>query len=129
MSSNDARQACKDGASLSAIASLFKKQAVTTLEPYVKVIQQLTSGGITGDFVSVAFFGFEDGVASSYVLRLHDINILRKGDTSFISGKETEVTKYPVKVELGNTAEIDKFLFMYPRVRWAWQRFDNGRNQ
>ncbi len=110
----DARQACKFGANLSAIATLFKKQALNTLEPYAGTIQRQIAGGVRGDYVSVAFFGFEDGIASSYVLEFHDINILKNGDTSLIRGKEMRVGKYPMKIELGNTIEIDRFLSTHP---------------
>ena len=110
----DARQACKNGATLSAIASLFKKQALNTLEPYAGTIQRQIASGVRGDYVSVAFFGFENGVASSYIVEFHDINILKNGDTSLIRGKEMKVGKYPMKIELGNTSEIDRFLSTHP---------------
>jgi len=110
----DAREACRNGATLSAIATIFKKLAVNTLEPYAETIQRQIAGGVKGDFVSVAFLGFEGGVASSYVLDFHDINILKKGDISLIRGKEMKVGRYPMKVELGNTVEIDRFLSAHP---------------
>lgn len=110
----DARQACRNGASLSAIGTIFKKQAVNTLEPYAGAIERLMAGGVKGDFVSVAFLGFEGGAASSYVLEFHDINILKTGDTSLIRGKQMKVGRYPMKVELGNTVEIDRFLSVHP---------------
>ena len=110
----DARQACKSGTNLSAIASLFKKQALNTLEPYTEIIERQIAGGIRGDYVSVAFFGFENGAASSYVMEFHDINILKHRDTSLIRGKEMRIGKYPMKIELGNTTEIDRFLSVHP---------------
>ncbi|MGA9408115.1 MAG: hypothetical protein WBW71_13360 [Bacteroidota bacterium] len=109
-----ARQACRNGVSLSAVASLFKVEAINALEPYVGAIQRLVAGGIKGDYVSIAFFGFEEGVASSYVMKFHDINILKMRDTSLISGKESKVAKYPMRVQLGNAADIDKFLSAHP---------------
>lgn len=110
----EARRACRSGASLSAIASFFKREATKTLEPYAGAIERLMAGGVRGDFVSVAFLGFEQGAASSYLLEFHDINILKKGDTSLIRGKAMRVGRYPMKIELGNTAEIDRFLSVHP---------------
>ncbi|MGA7159726.1 MAG: hypothetical protein WBZ48_01910 [Bacteroidota bacterium] len=110
----DARHACENGTSLSAIASLFKVQAINSLEPYVGAIQRLVAGGVRGDYVSVAFFGFEEGIASSYILKFHDINILKLQDTTLITGKESKVGKYPLKVQLGNASDIDKFLSAHP---------------
>ena len=118
----DARQACRNSANLSAIASFFKKQALNTLEPYTGTIERQIASGIRGDYVSVAFFGFEDGVASSYLVEFHDINILKNGDTSLIRGKEMKVGKYPMKIELGNTIEIDRFLSTHPAY------FGHGRD-
>ena len=110
----DAREACKAGTNLSAVASLFKVRVVNTLEPFTGAIQRLIAGGVRGDFVSVAFFAFENNVASSYVLKFHDINILKLKDTSLIVGKELKATRYPAKIQLGNTSEIDKFLSAHP---------------
>jgi hypothetical protein len=47
-------------------------------------------------------------------VEFHDINILKNGDTSLIRGKEMKVGKYPMKIELGNTSEIDRFLSAHP---------------
>jgi hypothetical protein len=110
----DARHACKNGANLSAIASFFKREVLNTLEPYAGSIQRQIASGVRGDYVSVAFFGFEEGVASSYLVEFHDINILKNRDTSLIRGKEMRVGKYPMKIELGNTIEIDRFLSAHP---------------
>jgi hypothetical protein len=106
----DARRACRKGTSLAAIASLFKSESIESLQPYIGVVEKLTADGVKGNYVSVAFFGFENGVASTYMLEYHDINILKRQDTSLIAGREMKAAYLPMKVELGNTFEIDQFL-------------------
>lgn len=105
-----ARRACGRGHTLAAIASSFKADAIASLEPYTGVVERLIAEGIKGNYVSVAFFGFENGVASSHLLEFHDINILKRQDTSLIGERELKATLLPMKVELGNTFEIDQFL-------------------